>query len=136
MNTDLAAQQALDRLAEVGLEGLTETERILAAVWQFAAGVGNGGFMGYFASHRGDVAFLAPNALRRIDALGLAEIAAEANAVFGAKGPPPDHHLRREALEALPESARTTWAALDEQYFACDEDVDELLERFLGKTEH
>lgn len=135
MNTDIAAQRALDRMAEVGLEGLTESERISAVVWTFAAGVANNGFEGYFSSHRGDLAFVAPNALRRIDATELAQIAEDANAVFGADGPPRDHWTRRAALLAMPPTVREVLAKLDRQYESCDEDVDELLERFLAKKQ-
>jgi hypothetical protein len=37
MNTDIAAQKALDRLARVGFEKLTHSEKILAAVWTVEA---------------------------------------------------------------------------------------------------
>lgn len=131
MNTDLMAQKCLDRIAKEGPESLTERERTLAAVWLFAAGVGNGGFAGYFSSHRADLAAEAPAALRAIGARQLARLAAEANAVFGAHGPPADHAARRDRLHALPEDTRARLGELDRRYFDCEEDVDALLERFL-----
>ena len=132
MNVDLAAQHALDRFAEQGIAGLDDVDRTLASVWQFAAGVGNGGFAGYFSSHRGDLAAEAPGALRRIGARALAAIADEANAVFGPAGPPLDRTARREQVHAFGEDTRRRLAELDRQYFECEEDVDELLEKYVA----
>lgn len=134
MNTDLAAQHALDRLKREGIEALTETERTLAAAWLFAAGVGNSGFAGYFSGTRGDLAFCAPPALRAIGAPQLAEIAAEANAVFGVDGPPQSRAARRTFVRALPPSAQLTLDALDRRFHDSEEDIDALLEKFLARN--
>lgn len=133
MNTDLFAQYAIDHLSQEGLEALTEEERLTAAVWQFEAGVRNSGFSGYYTSKRGDLATLVPDALTRIGATRSAAIAATANEAFGAEGPPRDHERRREALKALPQSAREKWTRLEEEYAGCEEDVDELLEQYLQR---
>jgi hypothetical protein len=131
MNVDLAAQRAMDRMSHAGVDSLSESEKTIAAVWLFAAGVGNGGFSGYFKSWRSDLAFHAPAALRAIGATGMAGIATEANGVFGPYGPPADRDARRAFVEALPESAQRILTDLDERYFRCEEDVDELLEKFV-----
>ncbi len=133
-NTDLAAQRAIDRLRSEGFDALTETERTLVSVWLFAAGVGNSGFARYFSSHRGDLAFHAPAALRAIGAAAFAGIAAEANALFEDGRPPVDRDHRRRLTEAMPASARATLAALDQRYADCEEDIDELLEGFLSRS--
>jgi len=132
MNVDLAAQKAMDRMSDAGIESLSDSERTLAAVWLFTAGVSNGGFAGYFKSWRSDLATHAPAALRAIGAPRLAGIAIEANSVFGAGGPPADRGARRDIIDALPESARRTLTDLDDQYFRCEEDTDELLENYLA----
>ena len=134
VNPDLAAQRALDRLAKAGFDTLSETDKILAAVWLFEAGVGNDGFIGYFSSGRGDLAYYAPTALRSIGATQLAAIATEANAIFGPDGAPRDRSSRRELVRALPASACEALVALDNRYFNCDEDADDLLEGFLAGT--
>ena len=54
MNTDLAAQRAIDRLKRWGFEALTETDKTLATVWLTEAGVGNHGFARFLASKRGE----------------------------------------------------------------------------------
>ncbi|HEY0945143.1 MAG TPA: DMP19 family protein [Opitutaceae bacterium] len=133
MNTDLAAQKALDRLVKVGDGALTSTEKTLATTWLFEAGVSNSGFARYFASSRADLAFNAPAALRAIGALQMAEIAAEANAVFGPGGPPRNRAERRAIVATLPEEARRTFATLEVRFFRCSEDIDELLDRFLAR---
>jgi hypothetical protein len=133
MITDIAAQKAMTRLAKRGFEALTETERTLATAWLFAAGVANNGFSGYFSSKRGNLAFNAPAALRAIGATQLAQIAAEANAVFEIDGPPRDYRVRRELVKALPDTARQTLAALEQRFFDCDEDIDPLLEDYLSR---
>lgn len=134
MNTDLAAQEAMDRFARDGFDALTETEKTLASAWLFAAGVANSGFSGYYSSHRGDLAFHAPVALRAIGATRLAAIAAEANELYGPGGPSQDRDIRQRQLQAMPDSNRAAFTALDQRYFACEEDIDELLEIFLGRN--
>ena len=133
MNTDIAAQRALDRLAKVGFEKLAGQEKILAAIWTFEAGVANHGFARYFSSPAGDMAFYAPTALKTIGAAGMAELAAKANAVFGASGPPKDRKTRRELVRALGDDARKLFEALETRYYESKEDVDDLLEAYLEK---
>lgn len=132
MNADLVAQHALTHLAKAGAGGLAEVEKTVAAVWLFAAGVGNNGFTGYYRSTRGDLAFHAPEALAAIGAHQLAEIAAQANFVFGANGPPADRQLRRECVRKMSQEDRRRLAQLEERYFTCEEDIDELLEAYLA----
>lgn len=133
MTTDLAVQASLDRLEKVGFALLTDVERTLATVWLFDAGVSNTGFAGYYSGKRGDLAFHAPTVLRAVGATQLAEIAAEANALFGPDGPPTDRQLRRERMGSFPVSALLAFAALDARYAGCEEDVDELMEAFLAR---
>ena len=133
MNTDIAAQRALDRLEKDGFDALTDTEKTLATTWLIEAGVRNGGFARFFASDRGNVAFYAPAALRAIGANQLAGIAAEANAVFPPAGPPRDHNARQALVRALDESKLRTLESLDNRYCTGAEDTDLLLEVFLAR---
>lgn len=132
MNTDLFAQHAIDRLAKGGINSLSETEKTVATAWLFDAGVTNTGFASYYLSSRGDLAFNAPEALRMIGALELAEIAAKANAVFGSSGPPRNRAARRELVKALPATARHRFAELELRQSRCEEDVDALLDEYLA----
>jgi hypothetical protein len=133
MIVDLAAQHAMDHLKKAGFDQLSESERILATVWQFAAGVANHGFVGYYLSHRGDLAFHAPEALRAIGANELATIAAEANAQFDEGGPSPDTKVRAEQVERLGEAVRNSFGALEQRYFAAEESIDALFEAWFER---
>lgn len=131
MNTDVAAQKALDRLAEAGFEKLTESDKILASIWTFEAGVANRGFASYFSSSAGNMAFFVPTALKTIGAAGMAQIAASANEVLGADGPPRDQKKRRQLVRAFSNATRKTLTTLESQFYDSPEDVDDLLELFL-----
>ena len=133
MNTDLAAQNAIDRLDKDGFDALSEIEKTLATVWLFEAGVQNSGFAEYFASRRGNLAFNAPAALRTIGANQYAEIAAEANSVFGRAGPPRDYDTRRALARVFDDATRRNLDSADARFYACLEDCDELLEGFLAR---
>ncbi len=114
----------MDRLREVGFDHLTESERILATVWLFAAGVANHGFVGYYLSHRGDLAFHAPEALRAIGANELAKLAEEANAQFGPAGPSCEMKVRAEQVEQLAEESHRVFDELERRYFETEESID------------
>ena len=124
MLVDLAAQHAMDHLKKAGFDHLTDAERILATVWQFAAGVANHGFVGYYLSRRGDLAFHVPAALRAIGANELATIAAEANAQFGDGGPSTDTKARAEQVEQLAEESHRVFDELERRYFEAEESID------------
>ena len=128
MIVDLAAQHAMDHLKKAGFDHLTDAERILATGWQFAAGVANDGFAGYYRSRRGDLAFHAPEALRAIGANELAKLAEEANAQFGDDGPSPDRTVRGGQLRELGEEEHGVFAVLEKRYFEAEESIDALFE--------
>lgn len=134
MNTDLAAQRALDHLAEVGFAKLTKVEKALATCWQFDAGVSNSGFARYYAGKKGDLAFYVPTALKAVGARQLVPIAAEANALFGPEGPSPDRSTRRRQLAALPAYTREVFTQLEARYAAAEQDVDDCMEAYLTRT--
>ena len=94
----------------------------------------NSGFARYFSSRRGDIALCAPTALRSIGAGQLAEIIAEANAVFSPDGPPRDRKIRQDRVRILPESARHLFDALEHGVKQCAEDVDLLLEAVVARS--
>jgi len=133
MNTDVAVQKALDRMAKVGFEMMAENEKISAAVWTFESQVANRGFARYFSGSAGDLAFYAPTAFRAIGAEQKAKIAAEANAVFGAGGPPRDRKARRELVRAMGAEAAGSFDALEREFYLSPEDADDLLEEYLNK---
>lgn len=132
-NADLACQYALDRLAKVGFDALTEKEKTLATVWKVEAGVENGGFLRYFSSAAGDVAFHGPAAFEHIGARHLAELATKANAVFGPEGPPRDRATRSELVRAFSDETRQTLEALDNEFLESSDDTDPLIDTYLAR---
>jgi hypothetical protein len=134
VNTDIAAQQAFDRMEKVGFDGLTEQEKTVASAWLFVGKVANGGFRGFFRSSAGDLAFYAPTALKKIGAVKLAEIAAKANEVFGAGGPPRDRKARQTAFRSLCKDAMKQLEALEPPFYECPDDVDALLDVYLKRS--
>ncbi len=134
MNIDVAAQKAFDQLARTGFETLTDSDKILAAVWTFEAGVTNRGFVKYFSSSAGDMAFYVPTALGAIGAVGSAEIAAKANGVFRVAGPPKERKERRALVRAFSDETRKTLTALESRLYESPEDIDDLLELYLDKN--
>lgn len=133
MNADVAAQKALDRLAKVGFDRLTGKEKVLTTVWTFEAQVANRGFLEYFASAAGDLAFFAPAAFDAIGAPQMAELAAEANGIFGARGPPRDRTARRARMQAFNDKVKKSVETLETQYYQATDDVDELLEAYINR---
>ena len=133
MNTDVAAQQALDRLAKVGFDLLAEREKVLAAVWTFEAQITYRGFRRYFSSAAGDMADYVTAAFKIIGASQKATIAANANEVFGKGDPPKDRKARKELVQAFGANTRKLLGALETEFYESPEDADELLEAYLNK---
>lgn len=131
MNADLAMQRALDQLKRRGFAGLSDEEKTLAAIWHFESKVANTGFERYFKSVDGEIARYAPTAFRAVGARTQADIAEQANAVFGATGVPLDPRQRQAALSALPAVARQSFDVLERRYFEFANDLEERLERYL-----
>ena len=102
---------------------LTEAERTFVTIWTLEADVNNGGFDQYYVNSSGDHARDAPRALRAVGAHATGRIVEEANAVFGADGPPPDRDSRLAALEGLGPEARGRWSELDERFFEYPDDL-------------
>lgn len=103
----------------------------MAAIWTLEADVNNGGFDQYYLNSSGDHAWYAPRALEAVGAATIASIVTEANAVFGADGPPADRDARLEALEALEPEARQRWGELDERFFEYPDDLTGCLYAFV-----
>lgn len=131
MIADLAMQRALDHLDSVGFERLSDEDKILATVWYFESRVANGGFAHFFKSAEGYLAPHAPAAFRAIGADALADIAQEANAVFGAAGVPTRKQDRAEFLRTHAADARGVFDRLEERYFENAPDLEEQLDAFL-----
>jgi hypothetical protein len=63
----------------------------------------------------------------------MAGIAAEANKVFGADGPPKDREARRANVRAFGDEIRKTLTALEDRFYESPEDADEFLDLYLNR---
>lgn len=131
MISDLMMQKALDRYHAVGVAGLTEQEKTLAAIWCFESKVANGGFEHFYRSAEGDLASFAPTAFQNVGAQRLAVIAERANAVFGAAGVPVDRRRRADVLERVPAARRGEFDDLERAYADYEKDLDRRVEEYL-----
>ena len=128
---DAQVDAALDRFRGDNFDDLDEVDRVLVTLWGIETEVANGGFDQFYFNVAGDVAFFAPTALRLIGASRMAEIAAQANALFGPQGPSRSRDERWQQLMAIPRGDRDPWDPLTREFGGYPDDVGELLERFL-----
>jgi hypothetical protein len=133
---EAAFRAACGRYDGSNFESLSEVDRILVTIWGLEADMNNGGFNQYYFNGAGDEAFFAPEALRRIGALRMAEIVSRANAVFGPDGPSRDRDVRQAQLSLVdPEGAdQHPWDDLDREFYAYPDDIATLLTNFLGRS--
>lgn len=122
---------ALSHFDGDNFEHLSKVDQVLVAIWGIEAEVNNGGFDQFYFNGAGDQAYFAPHALTAIGAHRMAEIASQANAVFGAGGPPRSRDERQAELERLTEDGAEPWDELDRAFQAYPDDVRRLLENFL-----
>jgi hypothetical protein len=133
MNADLAMQRALDRMHKVGFDNISEQDKTLACVWSFDSKVSNGGLKHFFKSAEGDLAYYVPKAFRAVGLIQLAEVAEQANAVFGPEGVPTERNRRIEILRDLPTDSLRIFDELEARYFSDPTELDDPLEKYLTK---
>ena len=119
------------RLREVGLDGLSEPEKICwSVVWLWRM-VEIAGFEAYYQESYGECAIEAVDGLEVIGSRGHAEIVRRANGLFENNWPPRDMDERVEQLQRLGEDAQETLAGLDEEFRNCDDDLQVLMAEFI-----
>ena len=131
-DVDASFEASLSRFDGSNFDQLNEVDRILVTIWGIEAEVNNGGFDQYYFNGAGDQAFFAPDALAAIGASKMAEIARNANAVFGPAGPPRAPDDRQARLLELTANDKAPWDALDRAFQDYPDDIRALLETFLA----
>lgn len=140
---EIAAGEARARLWEVmekvlaradsgGVEQLSRQEKTVAAIWLLEADVSNGGFDQYFFNGSGDLAAVAPEALREIGAVDAAAIVEEAVSVFGDEGPAVDQTERQQQMVRLDPETKKVWAALDTRFVRHVDAIPPLLQSYVA----
>ena len=117
----------IDRFEQAGAGGLSEPQLNYLTLWWLDADVSNGGFTQYFFNSTGDLAGHAAEAAEAIGAKEAARIFRKAAALFGPGGPPADRDTRMEQLSMIDSAALK---ALDTEYYACSDDLRELLPQY------
>jgi hypothetical protein len=110
-----------------GYGALNPAERDLLHVSLLETEVNNGGFDQYFFNTAGDSAVATVETLQRIgssEALALLRHAIDA---FGATPPATDRTTRQSQMEDLPETAADLWEELDQQFWALEEPLWQLV---------
>jgi hypothetical protein len=123
------------RLADLGYRTLNEKQRHLLCVWAAAGEVGNGGFDQFFFNTSGDWSADTPAAFRALGATTLAGIVQDAMGVFPGGRPEAELEARRAQMDSLPPSAALRLSQLDEEFYAAEGDLDELIARFVRRNE-
>jgi len=125
----------VSRFEEVGFDGLTESERVYFLVQLADAEVNNGGFHAVCYNPTGEYGTRFVDAFRAIGATGKASLFDNLNSVFGADGLPEDFRVREAAHSALSKSESANIDELDTKYFDSDEQIDDLLRKWVESEE-
>lgn len=128
-----AFEKALEKLGLIGIDALSEKDKVVASIFALEAEVNNGGFDQFYYNSAGDLAFYVPQALRKIGAHKTAEIAEKANSIFGENGPSRDHVKRHHQLAGFGEKHDDFLGELDDQFYEYPHDLYALLEEYLVK---
>src|SRR5687768_10134270 len=109
MDVTALTDSSVTRFIESGAAVLSPTERLLVAIWGLEADVNNGGFAQYYFNSYGYFASETPSYLRAIGANRAAALVEQANAAFGADGPPQDRNRRQKILEDIADLVGDDW---------------------------
>ncbi len=115
-------------------KSLTPAEATFVRVWELEAEVNNGGFSQFYFNSAGDHAASTVDALEEIGAGRTAEIVRAANSVFPGAAPPSDTYERQDLLEALGESGEEKLETWDGEFFKYQDNLSELLCRFVDNN--
>lgn len=135
---DEAFDRACSRYSGSNFDQLDEVDKILVTIWSLEGDVNNGGFDQYYFNSSGDLAFYAPAALRRIGAHQMAKITADANKLFGPKGPARNPDEREDQLLTIAPNGSESkpWDELDRAFQSYPDDISVLLTAFLQVHGH
>ena len=110
---------------------MAESERIPFAVFWLMLEVNNGGFDQYLYNGTGAIAADTRRVLEKIGAPVTASLLVKALSLFPDNTPDPDVTARRAQLESFAFVQREGLSELDDQFYACEEDLNSLAVRYL-----
>jgi Domain of unknown function (DUF4375) len=121
------------RFWRVEYRDLSTPERVFLLIWEFESEVNNGGFHQYFHNSSGVGAPHVVAALKSIGAQATAAIAQRAlNAANQVTTWSRDAD-RQASIKLLPSATRQMLDGLDQEYYACGEDLTPLLYKYVAE---
>jgi hypothetical protein len=121
------------RFWRVEYQDLSTPERVFLLIWEFESEVNNGGFHQYFHNSSGAGA---PHVVAALKTVGAQATGAIAQRALNAVNPVTtwaDDAGRQASIKALPSATRQTLEDLDQEYYACREDLIPLLYKYVAE---
>jgi hypothetical protein len=128
---DLAESHRTD-FGRVSFADQSEEQKVFSSIWVLESEVNNGGFIQYFENDRGETAYFAPNALKRIGAVKCAEIVECAIDVVCGASFSTDAKGIEAALAATSDDTEEELERLDSEFFNYPDNLTELLFVFVS----
>jgi len=114
-----------------GYASLTRPQQHYSAVLALDGEISNGGLHQYFFNSRGDRWRDALEGLRAMNDSHRAEVLQEAAAIFGKDGPSSKRRSRQKQLTAIIRANEDAFEALDERYYAIEEPLEVITNRYV-----
>lgn len=127
------SEASTSRFWRLDYDDLSTPERVFLVIWELESEVNNGGFHQYFYNSSGALALHAVGALKTIDARATADIVQRAvGAVMNTITSWSDDAHRQSGINQLSSETRQTLAGLDQEYYACPENLTPLLYKYVA----
>lgn len=116
------------------LTKLTDGQKIFFLNQNLEREINNGGFNQFFCNSSGDNAHETILSLQAIGATKTGTLLQKAIDQFPNKTVPAERDERVEIVEQIEETANDVWEKLDEEFFACEDDLDALNIEYIRKN--
>jgi Domain of unknown function (DUF4375) len=127
------SENPTSRFWRFGYEDLSNPERVFLVIWELESEVNNGGFHQYFYNRSGALAPNVVGALNTIGAQATAGIVQRAlNAVVNTITSWSEDASRQAKVNQLSSETRQLLEELDQEYYACPEDLTPLLYNYVA----
>ncbi|MBN1181927.1 MAG: DMP19 family protein [Bacteroidales bacterium] len=127
-------EQFFNKLEHEGFDELNDVEKTFICIWSFQGEVDNGGFDQWLFNSSGDWALETITSLQRVGAAETLKMVKKVVSYFPGGTPPKDINKRRELIESMPQDISDAWSELDDQFYNCGEDLENLLADYIQKT--
>ena len=120
-----------EKLEAQGFGSLSPTEQVVYCIWWLESEVNNGGFDQFFLNSAGDFYSETCDALTAIGANKTRELL-EAACAVAFPGAPPKDREQRNAIQASGDEVDERLNALDQKFFAYEDDLTLMVNKFLA----